>query len=148
LSLERENPVSEENKALVQRFVEEAFNRGNLDVADEIYAPGFVSHESDGPVERSPEYVKQFVGTYRGAFPNGHTTVEDYIAEGDRVAYRWTFRGTHRGELMGIPPTGEQVAITGITVDRISGGKIGEEWNNFDRLGMLQQLGAAPAPGQ
>lgn len=140
--------MSEENKALVQRFVEEAFNKGNLDVADEVYAPGFVSHEPDGPVERSPEYVKGFVGTYRGAFPDGHTTVEDQISEGDRVAYRWTFRGTHRGELLGIPPTDEQVTITGITVDRISGGKIEEEWNTFDRLGMLQQLGAAPVPGQ
>jgi steroid delta-isomerase-like uncharacterized protein len=140
--------VSEENKALVQRFVDEAFNRGNLDVADEVYAPEFTSHEPEGAVERSPEYVKGFVGTYRGAFPDGHTTVEDSIAEGDRVAYRWTFRGTHRGELMGIGPTERQVTITGITLDRISGGKIEEEWNNFDRLGMLQQLGAAPAPGQ
>jgi predicted ester cyclase len=85
---------------------------------------------------------------YRGAFPDGHTTVEDSIAEGDKVAYRWTFRGTHRGELMGILPTERQVTITGITVDRISGGKIEEEWNNFDQLGMLQQLGVAPAPGQ
>ena len=134
--------MSKGNKALVRRFVEEAFNEGNLEVADEVYAPEFVSHESDGPVERSPEYVKGFVGTYRGAFPDGHTTVEDSIAEGDRVAYRWTFRGRHRGELMGIGPTERQVKITGITVDRISGGKI-EEWNNFDRLGMLQQLGAA-----
>jgi steroid delta-isomerase-like uncharacterized protein len=136
--------VSEENKALVRRFVEEAFNKGNLDVADEVYASNFVSHESAGPVERDPEYVKQFVGTYRGAFPDGHTTVEAVIAEGDKVAYRWTFRGTHRGELMGIPPTERQVTITGITLDRVSGGKIDEEWNNFDQLGMLQQLGVAP----
>jgi steroid delta-isomerase-like uncharacterized protein len=136
--------VSEENKALVQRFVEEAFNKGNLDVADEVYASDFVSHESAGPSERSPEYVKQFVGMYRGAFPDGHTTVEDVIAEGDKVAYRWTFRGTHRGELLGIPPTDNQVTITGITLDRVSGGKIEEEWNHFDQLGILQQLGAAP----
>jgi steroid delta-isomerase-like uncharacterized protein len=136
--------VSEENKALIQRFVKEAFNEGNLDVADEVYAPGFVSHESAGPVERDPEYVKQFVGTYRGAFPDGRTTVEDVIAEGDRVAYRWSFRGTHQGELMGIPPTGEEVTITGITVDRISGGKIEEEWNTFDQLGVLRQLGVVP----
>jgi steroid delta-isomerase-like uncharacterized protein len=133
--------VSEENKAIIRRFVEEAFNEGNLDVADEVYAPDFVSHESTGPVGRDPEYVKQFVGTYRGAFPDGHTTFEDVIAEGDRVAYRWSFRGTHRGELMGIPPTGKEVTITGITVERISGGRIEEEWNNFDRLGLLRQLG-------
>jgi steroid delta-isomerase-like uncharacterized protein len=138
--------VSEENKALIQRFVEEAFNEGNLDVADEVYASGFVSHESSGPVERGPDYVKGFVGTYRGAFPDGHTTVEASIAEGDKVAYRWSFRGTHRGELMGIAPTGKQVTITGITVDRISGGKIEEEWNNFDQLGVLRQLGVIPPP--
>jgi steroid delta-isomerase-like uncharacterized protein len=136
--------VSEENKVLIQRFVEEAFNEGNLDVADEVYAPDFVSHESAGPVGRDPEYIKQFVGTYRGAFPDGHTTVEDVIAEGDKVAYRWSFRGIRRGELMGIAPTGKQMTITGITVDRISGGKIEEEWNNFDQLGVLRQLGVVP----
>ena len=136
--------MSEENKALIQRFVEEAFNENNLDVADEVYASNFISHEPAGPVERDPEYVKGFVGTYRNAFPDGRTTVEGVIAEGDRVAYRWSFRGTHRGELMGIAPTGKQVTITGITVDRISGGRIEEEWNNFDQLGVLRQLGVVP----
>jgi predicted ester cyclase len=85
---------------------------------------------------------------YRGAFPDGRTTVEAVIAEGDKVVHRWTFRGTHRGELMGIPLTDNQVTITGTTLDRVSGGKMEEEWNNFDQLGMLQQLGVAPAPGQ
>jgi steroid delta-isomerase-like uncharacterized protein len=141
--------MSEENKALIQRFVEEAFNKGNLDVADEVYASSFISHDPTAPEgQGSPEGVKQFVNTYLGAFPDGYTTVEDVIAEGVKVAYRWTFRGTHRGELMGILPTGEQVEITGITIDRLSGGKIEEQWNNFDQLGMLQQLGVAPAPGQ
>ena len=138
--------MSEENKALIQHFVEEAFNERNLEVADEVYASGFISHESADPVERDPEYVKQFVGMYRTAFPDGHTTVEDVISEGDRVVYRWTFRGTHRGELMEIPPTERQVTITGITIDRISDGKIEEEWNLFDQLGLLQQLGVAPVP--
>src|SRR5918912_336768 len=136
----------EENKALVQRFVEEAFNKGNLDIADEVYAPRFFSHDPSTPEgERGPKDVKQFVNTYRSAFPDGHATVEDLIAEGDKVAYRWTYRGTHHGELMGIAPTGKEVTITGITIDRISGGRIEEEWNNFDQLGMLQQLGAVPA---
>ena len=138
----------EENKALVQRFVEEAFNKGNLDVADEVYAPRFFSHDPSTPEgERGPEDVKQFVNTYRSAFPDGHTIIEDLIAEGDKVAYRWTYRGTHQGELMGIAPTEKEVTITGITINRISGGKIEEEWNNFDQLGMLQQLGVVPAPG-
>jgi steroid delta-isomerase-like uncharacterized protein len=141
--------MSEENKALIQRFVEEAFNKGNLDVADEVYASTFISHDTTAPEgQGSPEGVKQFVSTYLSAFPDGHTTVEDSIAEGDKVAYRWTFRGTHQGELMGISPTGEQVEITGITINRLSGGKIEEQWNLFDQLGMLQQLGVASAPGQ
>jgi steroid delta-isomerase-like uncharacterized protein len=139
--------MSQENKALVQRFVEEAFNRGNLNVVDEVYAPSFISHDPAAPEEeRSPEYAKQFVGMYRSAFPDGHAVVEDLISEGDRVAYRWTYRGTHQGELMGIAPTGKQVTITGITIYRISGGKVEEEWNNFDQLGLLQQIGVAPTP--
>jgi steroid delta-isomerase-like uncharacterized protein len=141
--------VSEENKALIQRFVEEAFNKGNVDVADEVYASTFIAHDPTIPEgQGSPEQVKQFVNTYLSAFPDGHTTVEDLISDGEKVAYRWTFRGTHQGELMGIPPTGKQVTITGITINRLSGGKVEEQWNNFDQLGMLQQLGAAPAPGQ
>jgi steroid delta-isomerase-like uncharacterized protein len=141
--------MSEENKALIQHFVEEAFNQGNLEAAEEIYAPIFISHDPTTPEgQGTPDDVKQFVNTYRTAFPDGHTTVEGSIAEGDQVAYRWTFRGTHQGGLMGIPPTGKQVTITGITINRLSGGKIEEQWNNFDQLGVLRQLGVAPAPGQ
>ena len=139
----------EENKCLIQRFVEVAFNKGNLDVADEVYASTFVSHDPTTPEgQGSPESVKQFVNTYLNAFPDGHTTVEDVVTEGDKVAYRWTFRGTHQGELMGISPTDKQVEITGITINRLSGGKIEEQWNVFDQLGILRQLGVAPAPGQ
>jgi steroid delta-isomerase-like uncharacterized protein len=141
--------VSEENKALVQRFVEEAFNKGNVGVANEVYASTFIAHDPTIPEgQGSPEQVKQFVNTYLSAFPDGHTTVEAVISEGEKVAYRWTFRGTHRGELMGIPPTGREVTITGITINRLSGGKVEEQWNNFDQLGMLQQLGVGPTPGQ
>jgi steroid delta-isomerase-like uncharacterized protein len=139
--------MSEENKALIQRFVEEAFNKGNVDVADEVYSPTFLSHEPTGPVERSPEYVENFVNMYLSAFPDGRTTMEDLVAEGGRVAYRWTYRGTHQGELMGIPPTGREVTITGITIDSVSDGRIAEEWNHFDQLGLLQQLGVVPTPG-
>jgi steroid delta-isomerase-like uncharacterized protein len=141
--------VSEDNKALIQRFVEEAFNKGNVDVANEVYAPTFIAHDPTIPEgQGSPEQVKQFVNTYLSAFPDGHTTVEDLISDGEKVAYRWTFRGTHQGELMGILPTGKQVTITGITINRVSRGKVEEQWNNFDQVGMLQQLGVAPAPGQ
>jgi steroid delta-isomerase-like uncharacterized protein len=140
--------MSEENKALILRFVEEAFNSGNLDAIDEIYAPRFFSDDLGAKEERSPEDAKQFVSMYRSAFPDGRTTVEDLIAEEDKVAYRWTYRGTHQGELMGIAPTGREVTITGITINRVSGDRIEEEWNNFDQLGMLQQLGVVPTPGQ
>ena len=139
--------MSEENKALVERFVGEAFNRGNLGIADEVYATRFFSHGTPEG-EGGPEYVKQFVNMYRVAFPNGRAVIEDMIAEGDEVAYRWTYRGTHQGELMGIPPTGKEVTITGITINRFADGKIVEEWNNFDQLGMMQQLGVIPAPGK
>jgi steroid delta-isomerase-like uncharacterized protein len=141
--------VSEESKALIQRFVEEAFNKGNVDVANEVYASTFIAHDPTIPEgQGSSEQVKQFVNTYLSAFPDGHTTVEDLISDGEKVAYRWTFRGTHQGELMGIPPTGKQVTLTGITINRVSRGKVEEQWNNFDQLGMLRQLGVAPAPGQ
>ena len=140
--------MSEENKALIRRFVEEAFNKGNVDVANEVYASTFIAHDPTIPEgQGSPEQVKQIVNTYLSAFPDGHTTVEDVISKGKKVAYRWTFRGTHQGELMGIPPTGEQVTITGITFNRVSRGKVEEQWNNFDQLGVLQQLGVAPTPG-
>ena len=139
--------MSEENKTLIQRFVEEAFNQGNLNIADEVYAPRFFSHGTPEG-ESGPEYVKQFVNMYRVAFPDGRAVIEDMISEGDEVAYRWTYRGTHQGELMGIAPTGKRVTITGITIARFADGKIVEEWNNFDQLGMMQQLDVLPTPGQ
>jgi steroid delta-isomerase-like uncharacterized protein len=85
---------------------------------------------------------------YRNAFPEIQMTVEDLIAEGDKVVTRWTARGTHQGELMGIPPSGNPVEVTGITIDRIEGGKVVETWANYDALGMMQQVGAVPEPGQ
>lgn len=139
----------EENKAVIQRFIEEAFNRGSLNVVDEVYAPRFFSQDpTTAEGERSPEDAKQIVNTYRSAFPDGNTNIENLVAEGDKVAYRWTYRGTQLGELMSIAPTERQVTITGITINHISAGRIEEEWNNFDQLGMLQQLGVIPAPGQ
>ena len=137
----------EENRALIQRFVEEAFNRGNLGVVDEIYAPVYVGHTAGVPEQTpGPEGVKEFVEIYRSAFPDLHTTIEDMVTEGDKVAYRWTAVGTHQGELLGLPPSGNRVELTGVTIERIEGGRIVETWNNFDQLGMLRQIGAIPAP--
>lgn len=139
----------EENKAVIRRFLEEVFSAGNLELVDELFATAYVLHNPSVSGEvRGPEGMKQYVNMYRNAFPDTRFTVEDQIAEGDEVVTRWTFRGTHQGELMGIPPTGKRVTITGIAINRLSGGKIEEQWNNFDQLGVLQQLGAVPAPGQ
>jgi steroid delta-isomerase-like uncharacterized protein len=139
--------MSEENKEKTRRFLEEAFNEGNLGVVDEIFAPDYVLHDPAIPEEiGGPEGIKGFVQMYRSAFPDTDVTVEDQIAEGDDVVTRWTARGTHQGELFGVPPSGNQVEITGITIDRHSGGKGVESWTNYDTLGLMQQIGAVPSP--
>jgi steroid delta-isomerase-like uncharacterized protein len=141
--------MSEENKALARRFLEEACNEGNLGVVDEIVASDYVLHDPALPEEiRGPEGVKGFVQMYRSAYPDIVITVEDQIAEGDDVVTRWTGRGTHQGELLGVPPSGNRVEVAGITIDRISGGKFAESWTTYDALGMMQQIGAIPPPGQ
>jgi steroid delta-isomerase-like uncharacterized protein len=91
------------------------------------------------------EAYREEISAYRAAFPDLRYTVEDQLAEGDLVASRWTVRGTHRGELMGIAPTGKEIGLTGITIQRFANGKIAEEWWNWDTLGLMQQLGAIPA---
>src|SRR5215212_5225693 len=144
-----EAPVSEEIKALVRRQEEELFGHGNLDVADEIYAPDYVGHDPSNPQDvRGLEAAKRAAADYRRAFPDLRVTVEDLIAEGDRVAARLRFRGTHRGELDGIAPTGRRVDCTGIVISRIEGGMIAEDWANFDDFGMMQQLRLIPESGQ
>jgi steroid delta-isomerase-like uncharacterized protein len=139
----------EENKAVVRRFLEEIFTGGNLELVEELFAPHYVLHDPSVPGEvRGPEGIKQYVGMYRGAYPDTRFTVEDQIAEGDEVVTRWTGRGTHQGELMGIPPTGQEVTVTGIEFDRVSGGKLEETWVNYDAMGMMQQFGVIPQPEQ
>jgi len=136
---------AEENKAIVRRSFEDLLNQGDRNVADEVYAPDFLGHDPAMPEEmRGPEDAKQFVSFYRSAFPDIHVTIEDQVAEGDRVVTRFTTRGTHQGELMGIPPSGKRVEMSGMTMNRVSGGKIAEEWDNYDALGMMQQIGAIP----
>ena len=133
--------MSEHNKALARRSWEVL---DNLDVLDEVYASDLVWHEPDQDV-RGSEEAKRFVDTYKTAFPDLHATVEDVIAEGDRVVTRWTIRGTHQGEVEEFgPPTGRRVEIEGITLHRIEDGKIAEEWDRYDNLGVMQQLGLAP----
>ncbi len=134
----------EENKALVRRYWQEASNRGLPAVMEEFVAPDVVSHP---PASASPEPVrgldafKRFIAAQFGAFPDMAVTVEDLVAEGDKVAARVTTRGTHAGELMGVPPTGNRVEWTGLSITRHADGRIVEQWGQFDALGLLQQLG-------
>src|ERR671911_690646 len=141
---------AEQNKAVVRREVEELYNyTGNLDAAEEIYAPDYVSHEPTSGEVRGIEGAKQFAATYREAFPDLENTIEDMVAEGDEVVVRFKARGTHQGETEAFgPPTGERMEITGITIKRLSEGKVVEAWTNFDALGMMQQLGVLPEAGQ
>jgi steroid delta-isomerase-like uncharacterized protein len=131
------------NKAISARINEEVVTQGNLALADEILAAGYVDH--DAPPELSPgvEGFKEQIILYRTAFPDLRIVTEDMIAEGDKVVTRWTAHGTHQGELRGLAPTGKQVTVKGIAIDRIVDGKIVEHWDVFDQLGMMQQLEAA-----
>ena len=138
--------MSEENKALVHRFVEECINRANPDAADELFAPDFVGHYPGLPEVSSAEAWKQLAPAYFSAFPDLRETIEDMIAEGDKVAYRGTSRGTHRGEFHGIAPTGKPVTIAEMHIVRVVDGKQVEHWAEYDTLGMLRQLGAIPEP--
>ena len=146
--LQEQQVAIDENKALVHRDFEEVWSQGKLDVIDEIYDTGFVKHINGRRDIHGPEGLKQSVSMFHTNFSDVQFTIEDQIAEGDKVVNRWTFTGTHKGELMGIPPTGVQVTITGIAIYRITGGKIMEIWVNSDALGLMQQLGAVPPLGK
>lgn len=135
---------AEEQKALVRRFVDEFWSGGNFAAADELMAPDVVIHE---PAVGTTAGLKAFASDFRAAFPDWHSTVDEMIVEGDRVVERWTGRGTHRGEMQGIPPTGKRVAVPGAVFYRIAGGKIVEFRGHFDRMSMMEQLGVIPGPG-
>jgi steroid delta-isomerase-like uncharacterized protein len=136
---------SEQNKTIVRRAVEEPW-KGNLDVIDELIARDYVGHDPANPEPlRGPGGVKEFISTYRSAYPDARVTVEQQLAEGDMVATRWTGRGTHEGDLLGIAPTGKRITVTGLTFSRLKDGKIVEEFQNWDTFGMMQQLGAVHA---
>jgi steroid delta-isomerase-like uncharacterized protein len=140
--------LTETNKTIARRLLEEVWNKGNLAVLNDIIAkdhvgtgPGTLPELPDGP-----DGTKQLVTVYRNAFPDVQFTVDEQIAEGDKVFTRWTAHGTHKGELVGIPATGKPAIVTGIAVDRIANGKIAESWGIFDQFGMMQQLGVIPTP--
>jgi steroid delta-isomerase-like uncharacterized protein len=134
--------MSEQNKAMVHRLFEELWNKGNLPVADELIAPTYTHHDASTPdVGRGPESEKKRATLYRTAFPDLRLTVEDIIAEGETVVARWSCRGTHKGDLNGIAPTGKPFNITGVSIARFTNGKMSEGWINWDALGLMQQLG-------
>ncbi len=127
--------------SVANRFFEEVWNAANLDLVDELFDVDYVGHPS--PAEQpthGPEGVKQYVANIRKAFPDLTMTVDDQICAGDKVVTRWTARGTHQGELMGLDATGVSGAVTGITIQRFRDGKVLEGWTNWDLFGLLQQL--------
>ncbi|SRR6266540_7061297 len=136
----------EQNKALVRRYIEDVWDKRNMAAIDELIAADYIQHTRGVPPGR--EGVKQFFGMVRAAFPDVTQTAEDMIAEGDKVVWRWTIRGTHTVPFQQLPPTGKQVTITGVNIVRIAGGQLVENWGEVDMLGLLQQLGAIPMPGQ
>jgi len=141
--------MSENNKAIVRRLIEEVWNKGNLSLVDELFAPNYEHHDSSTPdFGRGPESEKKRVTLYRTAFPDLRLTVEDIIAEGEAVMSRWSCRGTHKGDLSGIAPTGRPFNISGMTVARLANGKIAESYVNWDALGLMQQLGVVQELGK
>jgi steroid delta-isomerase-like uncharacterized protein len=138
---------TEDNKALVRRLFETGMNQKNLSVFDEVLAPNYVNYTFPAPAPGA-EGFKQVIGMFFSAFPNMHVAVEDAIAQGDKVATRGSFTGTHQGAFMGIPATGKQVNVAYCDMWRVENGKLVENWVQLDMLGLMQQLGVVPAPGQ
>jgi len=135
--------MSEQNKMLMRRTVKDVWNGENFAAIGELVSSDVVLHLSKpGEEIHGLEGVRQFYATLQAAFPDIHFTIEDQIADRDKVVTRWTYRGTHKGEFQGINPTGKQISVTGIDIDHIANGKVVECWPIIDELGMLQQLGA------
>ena len=138
--------MSEQNKALARRALEEIWNQGKLAVIDELTASSATFHDPNVPGGKftGPEGLKQLVQIYRGACPDVRLTINDQIAEGDKVVTRWTATGTHKGQLMAIAPTNKHATVTGVDIDRYQNGKVVEAWSSYDMLGLFQQLGVVP----
>jgi steroid delta-isomerase-like uncharacterized protein len=141
--------MSEQNKQLMRRGIEQVWNRGDFTVIDELIAGDFVAHLSSPATElHGPEGVRQYFSMLHEGFPDIAFTIEDQIAEGDRAVTRWTAQGTHAGAFQGISPTGKQVRLTGITINRFANDKVVEGWSSIDGLGLMQQLGVIHSPSE
>lgn len=138
--------MSEENKTIVRRLIEEVWNGRDLTVVDELCSVTFTMHDPSAPdLAKGPDAAKAYITAMVAAFPDLHMTIHDLLAEGDRVSLRWSAEGTHEGELNGVAPTSHRVSVHGQAIYRIADGMIEEDWIVVDTLGMLQQLGAIPS---
>jgi len=138
---------TEVNKGVVRRYVDEVFNAGNLAIVEEIVDENIAYRETGRRIDGRDAF-KQGLSAYLATFGDPLLTIDDLAAEADRVAFRWTMRGTHVGPLMGVDPTGKEVTFSGIIFLRLASGKIVEWWGHWDALGLMQQLGATTAPTQ
>jgi steroid delta-isomerase-like uncharacterized protein len=137
--------MSEQDKTIVRRLFGELWNKGDLSVADQLFSPNYTHHDPSTPdFGRGPESERKRATLYRTAFPDLRLTIEDIIAEGETVMARWSCRGTHKGDLSGIAPTGKEFTISGVSIARLANGKMAEGWVNWDALGLMQQLGVVP----
>jgi predicted ester cyclase len=137
--------MSEENKAVVRRVFDEVLSGGDFAAVDELFTAGYRDHDPANDEDtRGPEGVKEEIGGYRAAMPDLRFTIEDQLADGDRVATRFSCEGTHEGELQGIAATGNPVSLSGIVIHRLLDGRIDEGHWNWDTLGLLRQIGAIP----
>jgi steroid delta-isomerase-like uncharacterized protein len=146
LAKRRKDMSTEQNKANQLRVWEEAFNRGEMAVIDEFFAPDYVFRSPLGMEAKGPESFKQMVAGMRSALPDLHVTVDDILADGDKVVTRFAFTGTFNGELMGIAPTGKKLNVTGMLISRWRNGREVQAWESLDTLAFYQQLGIRP-PG-
>ena len=137
--------MSTDLKTAARTMLDRPWNHGDLDALDDVLAPEYVAQTPFGEV-RGPEGVKEIITEFRGTFPDVSMTIEGQWAEGDTVVSRWTATGTHKGPLRGIEPTGKQVTFSGVLILRFDGGKAVQAWQHFDRLTMLEQIGAVPTP--
>ena len=126
-------------------LINEVGNKGNLNVVEEIFDTDYVSHSPTGDNITGPQEYKQFISDLRTAFPDLRFIVNDRFTIEDKVVVRWTVHGTHKGEFMGIPPSSKEVKVTGIVIHRFADDKIQETWEEYDSLGLMQQIGAIPS---
>ena len=135
--------MGKDSKEISRRVFEEVWNDKQVDLVNQLMVGDYVHHDPQSPVASGIESYKQFVAYYLSAFPDLRFTLEDEVSEGDTVVTRWTATGTHEGDLEGLPRTGKAMRVTGMTLARVSNGKVVESWSNWDTLGMLQQLGGS-----